>query len=362
MNEIITTTAAAAIQPAQPALSYIFDRFAATLPVDDITKKSYAVALSCFFDWTYENCAGFPTDEDIKNYKDWLATPHPRRTAAGPGEIIKFTADTQNRYMRAVKRFFSWAVDKHLCQENPAKSIPGAKVRRDNTKRNAFEKEQFLQLLNSIDRSTDKGKRDYAIILLTGTAGLRCIEIQRATIGNLETLAGNHVLYVQGKGHDEADDYQKVIPAAYDAIMDYLATRKHTSKDSALFASVGNRSKEQPMTEPAISACIKERMRAAGFDSHKLTMHSLRHSAVTFSLEAGATIQEAQALARHASPETTMIYSHNLKKQKTHTEQRIYDYLFDIEQDAPTQAADLLRRMPADKQKKALDLLKALAE
>lgn len=362
MNEIIMTSPAAAIQPAQPALSFIFDRFAATLDVQDITIESYSVALSCFMDWTQQNCQGFPTREDMLNYKTWLASPHPRRTAAGKGEIIRFTADTQNRYMRAVKRFFSWAVDEKLCQVNPAASVKGAKIRRDNTKRNAFEKEEFLHLLNSIDRSTDKGKRDYAIILLTATAGLRCIEIQRATIGNLEMLAGNHVLYVQGKGHTEADDYQKIVPAAYNAIMEYLATRKHTSKDAALFASVGNRSREQAMTEPAISACIKERIRAAGFDSHKYTLHSLRHSAVTFSLKAGATIQEAQALARHASPETTMIYSHNLKKQETHTEQRIYDYLFDVAQDAPTQAADIMRRLPADKQRQALELLKALAD
>lgn len=360
MNAIITTQAAA-IQPAQPALSFIFDKFASTLDVQEITINSYKTALACFMEWAQMNCAGFPTDADLKAYKEFLAAPHSRRTAAGPGETIKFTPDTQNRYMRAVKRFFSWAVEMKLCQVNPAAHVKGAKVRRDNTKRNAFEKPEFLHLLDSIDRTTEKGKRDYAIILLTATAGLRCIELQRATIGNLEMLAGQHVLFVQGKGHTSADDYQKVVPAAYDAIMDYLATRKHTSKDDALFASVGNRSRERQMTEPALSACIKERIRAAGFDSHKYTLHSLRHSAVTFSLEAGATVQEAQALARHASPETTMIYSHNLKKQNTHTEQRIYDFLFDVKQDANAQAADLLRRMSADKQQQAIELLKALA-
>jgi len=361
MNEIIMTTPAADIIPAQPALQFILDRFKATLDVQDITKDSYTVAVTCFVDWAQMNCAGFPTDEDIKAYKDWLASPHPRRTATGHGEIIKFTADTQNRYMRALKRFFSWAVEKGLCQINPAASIHGAKVRRDNTKRSAFEREEYLHLLESIDRSTEKGKRDYAIILLTATTGLRCIELQRATIGNIETVAGNRVLYVQGKGHTEADDYQKILPPVYDAIMEYLATRKHTSKDSPLFASVGNRSKEQAMTEPAMSACIKERMRAAGFDSHKYTLHSLRHTSVTFLLKSGATIQEAQAHARHASPETTLIYSHNLQKQNMQTEQRIYDYIFGIEQDAPTQAADIMRKMPADKQKQALELLKALA-
>ena len=108
MNTIITT-AAAAIQPSQPALNFIFDRFAATLDVQEITIDSYKTAISCFMDWAQDNCTGFPTDADLKAYKEWLSIPHPRRTKNGPGDIIRFTPDTQNRYMRAVKRFFSWS-------------------------------------------------------------------------------------------------------------------------------------------------------------------------------------------------------------------------------------------------------------
>lgn len=358
MYEIITNTPTAAITQAA-TIQDLFAKFSEYLDVDEITMKSYSVCLRCFFDWTQDNCAGFPTHTDIKAYKEWLASPHPRR--AGAGEIIVFTADTQARYMRAVKRFFSWAVSEGLCPKNPAEAIKGAKVKTDNTKRDAFALEDAQGLLNSIDRTTDKGKRDYAMILLCMTAGLRIVELQRARIKNMETMAGEHVLYVQGKGHDEADDYKKIDSRAYEAIMEYLATRKHREKDSALFASVGNRSKEQPLTEPALSSIIKGRMKDAGFDSHKLSAHSLRHTSVTFALETGVTIQEAQAHARHASPETTMIYSHNLKKQKMHTEQRISDYLFGIQQDTAAQAADILHRMTAEQQEKALELLRAIA-
>lgn len=356
MNEIIVSPPA--IIP-QDRIKALFDSFTASLDVQEITMQAYSVCLRCFIEWTRENCAGFPTNADILQYKKWLASPHPRRK--GQGDPITFTADTQARYMRAVKRFFAWAVQNHLCAENPAKGIKSAKVKIDNTKRDALERADALALLDSIDRSTDKGKRDYAMILLSMTAGLRIIEMQRANIGNLETMQGEPVLYIQGKGHAEADDYKKIEPRTYAAIIEYLKTRKRTAKNMPLFASVGNRSREQRLTEPAISAIIKDRMKRAGYDNHKLSAHSLRHTSITLGLESGMTIQEAQQHARHASPETTGIYSHNLKKAKQHSEQRISDFLFGVVQDTTTQAADILRRMTADQQAKALELLRAIA-
>ena len=357
MNEIIVSPPA--IIP-QDRIKALFDSFTASLDVQEITMQAYSVCLRCFIEWTQANCAGFPTNADILAYKKWLASPHPRRK--GQGDLITFTADTQARYMRAVKRFFSWAVQNHLCAENPAEGIKSAKVTIDgNKKRDAFDRADALTLLDSIDRSTDKGKRDYAMILLSMTAGLRIIEMQRANIGNLETMNGEPVLYIQGKGHREADDYKKIEPRTHAAIMEYLGTRKRTAKNMPLFASVGNRSKEQRLTEPAISAIIKDRMKKAGYDCHRKSAHSLRHTSITLGLESGMTIQEAQQHARHANPETTERYAHNLKKEKQHSEQRISDFLFGVVQDSPTQAADIIRRMTADQQAKALELLRAIA-
>ena len=359
MSELIISTPNAITAQHSPSITELFDAFFTSLHVKDITKKAYSVCLRCFIEWTQDNCSGFPTETDIENYRNWLAAEHPKRTDSG--ESIIFTADTQARYMRAVKRFFAWAVRKHLCEENPAENVPGAKVKSDNTKRDAFSRQDALVLLNSIDRTTDTGKRDYAIILLCVTAGLRIVEIQRMRICNLEMLGGEHVVYIQGKGHDEADDYKKIPQVTYAAIMDYLSTRTNKAKNAYIFASTGNRSFEKRLTEPAISAILKERMKEAGYDSHKLSAHSLRHTSITLALESGMNIQEVQQHARHASPETTGIYAHNLKKSKMHTEQRIEDYLFGKELDAPAQAADLMRRMTTAQQEKALELLRTIA-
>ena len=363
MNELTTITGGT-IQSAA-GIQILLERFINYINVKDVTVKSYGVCLRCFMEWLQDNDIRQPQRADILEYVKYLASAHPRRNrydrpGTEPGSIVTYAAGTQARYLRAVKMFFKWTSQEGLFP-NVADNVKGAKVRADNTKRDPLQKDDARTVLDSVDTTTDAGKRDYAMILLSITCGLRIIEMQRANIGNMETLAGEHVLFIQGKGHDEADAYKKLTPEVYSAIMDYLNTRTKKDADAPLFASTGNRSRGQRLTEPSISRIIKNRLIAAGYDTHRISAHSLRHTSVTFLLEAGATIQEAQHHARHASPETTGIYAHNLDQRKDHSEQRIYNFLFGVEVDAATQAADFMRRMTATQQAQALQLLQAIA-
>ena len=351
----------------------ILERFIDYVNVKDVTVKSYGVCIRCFWEWMQDNNIQNPQRADILDYVKYLATPHPRRQrcdrpTAEPGTVITYSAGTQARYLRAIKLFFKWTSqnkegeDRIFYYPNIADNIKGAKVRADNTKRDPLPKEDAITVLNSIDTTNDAGKRDYAIILLSLTCALRIIEMQRATVGNMETIAGEHVLFIQGKGHDEADDYKKLTPEVYNAIMAYLDTRGKIDSAAPLFASTGNRSKGQQLTEPSIARIIKNRLIAAGYKSHRISAHSLRHSSITYLLEAGGTLQETQHHARHVSPVTTEnVYAHNIDKRKQHPEQRIYNFLFGIETDAITQAADCMKRMSAEKQAQALQLLQAIA-
>lgn len=355
------------IQPQGRSLRSMYEDFVTFAQVSEVTQKSYDVCIRCFLDWMQDNGIQYPQWEDMQNYVKYLATPHPRRSRRGtspkldaPERIIQFSAGTQARYMQALRVFFKWLAQRGW-YTNITIGIKGAKVRADNKKRDPLLRADAITLLNSIDRSTDAGKRDYAMILLSITCGLRIIEMQRASIGNLETIAGEPVIFIQGKGHAEADDYKKLTPEVQGAINEYLATRTRLNADAPLFASVGNRSKGQRLTEPSISRIIKTRLIDAGFNTHRISAHSLRHSSVTFLLEAGATMQEAQEHARHSKMETTLIYSHNLDKKKQHTEQRVYNFLFGVEATTTQQAVDCMKRMTEAQQQRALELLQAIA-
>lgn len=345
MNELITVS-----NTQLQALSFnesLFQRFVEYTDVKETTLKGYIVCIRQFSQWLKDNCIIQPTREDIKAYKAHL-------------EASDFTAGTKSQYLRAVKQFFKWASSEGL-YPNIADNIKGAKVKQDNTKKEAFTEEDIKTILNSIDRSTETGKRDFAMILLSVTGGLRIIEMQRANIEDMQTIKGQKVLYIQGKGHDEKDDYIKLIPEVAEAIADYLQSRPPYKKNEPLFSGAGNRSRGR-LSEPSISRIIKEAFRVAGYDCGKLTAHSLRHTSNTLLFKAGADLYTVQHHARHTDPKTTEIYIHAIDKEKDRSEQKIYNQIFNPEQpDTAKQAFDLLQELSEVDQEKALAFIQNLA-
>lgn len=327
----------------------LFQRFIAYTDVKETTLKGYTTHLRQFALWLQAECITQPVREDIKAYKAHLDTQD-------------FTAGTKAQYLRAVKHFFKWTSSEGL-YPNVADNIKGAKVKQDNTKKEAFNEADIRAVLDNIDRSTQAGKRDYLMIILSVTGGLRIIEMQRANIQDIQTIKGQKVLYIQGKGHDEKDDYIKLIPEVSEALEDYLNTRPGYKKTEPLFVGTGNRAKGERLAEPSISRIIKGIFKDAGFDCDKLTAHSLRHTSNTLLFKAGADLYTVQQHARHSDPKTTEIYIHAIDKEKDRSEQQIYNQIFNPgAQDTAREATELLQALNEAEQAQALEYMKQLLQ
>lgn len=326
----------------------LFDRFINYTDVKPTTLQGYTTHLRQFFKWVQEEGITNPQREDIKAYKKHL-------------DNADYTAGTRAQYLRAVKHFFKWTSSEGL-YPNIADNIKGAKVKQDNTKKEAFAEDGIKEVLESIDTKTEAGKRDYIMILLSVTGGLRIIEMQRANIGDLQTIQGQKVLYIQGKGHDEKDDYIKIVPELEEAIEQYFAMRPQPiKKNEPLFVGTGNRARGERLTEPSISRIIKSTFKNAGYDCDKLTAHSLRHTSNTLLFKAGADLYTVQQHARHADPKTTEIYIHAVNKEADQSEQAIYNRIFNPDKkDTAKECFEMLRGMPEDLQEKALEYISSL--
>lgn len=81
----------------------------------------------------------------------------------------------------------------------------------------------------------------------------------------------------------------------------------HSDADP-LSISLSNRSRGQRLTTRAIRSMVKARYRQVGVAGNRKTTHSLRHSAITNVIRHGATRLQVQALAGHASFDTTLGY------------------------------------------------------
>lgn len=327
---------------------------------EETTKAGYNVTVKCFLEWLMNNGITAPTRDDIVSYRQWLITPH---TSRKTGETITFSADTAARYFRGCKMFFSF-LETQGFYPDITKNVRSPKTKVRQFKRDSLEREDCLRILQSIDTSTETGKRDYCLILACVSCGFRIIEMQRADIGDIETHAGERRLYIRGKGHLEKDDYKKIEAELWEALDDYLTTRGTKDKEAPLFAAVASNAKPGGgrLTEPSISRLIKGVLKKAGYDSRRITAHSLRHTSVTLAGEAGADLQERSAHARHSSIAITQRYDHTLEKKTLKTERRIMDFLFngETEKNTEAQAAELMAKIPANKRAKALEFLEAL--
>lgn len=296
----------------QRGLEELNARFIAYLDAKESTVETYSKAMRPFFSYMADNGITRPTRETILAYRDSLKA--------------RLKPSTVQTYIITLRLFFAWTAQEGL-YPNVAEHIKGAKLDRQH-KKDALTSSQAKAILTGINRDTLQGKRDFAILALMTSCGLRTIEVARATIADMRNAGESAALYIQGKGRDEKTEYVKLAEPVEAAIRDYLKARGKAEGKEALFTSTSNNNAGQALTTRSISGIVKEAMRAAGLDSERLTAHSLRHTAATLNLLAGGSVQETQQLLRHSNIGTTMIYAHNLERAANNSEARIAAAIF----------------------------------
>lgn len=292
--------------------SELFERWTAYIDGSERTRETYTKNIKRFAEWLSAHGISSPTRADVIAYRDELAQEHKPSTVHG--------------YIVAVKLFFQWLESEGLYQ-NITDRVKNAKVDIFH-KKDPLTSKQAGKVLDSLDLETLSGLRDYALICVMLTTGLRTKSIELANIGDLGTFNGLPVLYYQGKGHTEKADFVKLSEPVRAALSRYLKARGDLLPSSPLFASTANRNQGDRITTRSISRIVKNALRAAGLESDRLTAHSLRHTAATLAIQNGASLQEVQQLLGHKNISITMVYLHTLERAQNTSSDRITAAIF----------------------------------
>ncbi|MDE0242921.1 MAG: tyrosine-type recombinase/integrase [bacterium] len=149
------------------------------------------------------------------------------------------------------------------------------------------------------------GVRDRAILLLLARLALRAGDIVALRLGDIDWDRAE--IRVSGKSRHEA-----VLPLpqdAGDALHAYIATVRPRVDEEKVFLCI--QAPWRALTESSIVSSLASRAldRAGVKTFASRGAHVFRHSQATSLLRSGATLDVVQALLRHASPNTTMIYA-----------------------------------------------------
>ena len=291
----------------------LLNNFINFLDVREKTAITYSKALKQVFSYLSQNGIKQPTRDNILAFKKELEAKGRK-----PATIAL--------YLAATRRFFSWTEQSGI-YPNITVGIKAPKIERGH-KKDYFAAHQVKSILTGIERNNLEGLRNYAVMALMTTGGLRTIEITRANVEDLRVVGGVSVLYIQGKGRTDKTEFIKISPQVEEAIRAYLKARGPVKDHDPLFVSCSRRNKGGRLTTRTIRGLCKNAMINAGFNSNRLTAHSLRHTAVTLALLAGQSLAEVQHFARHHNISTTQIYAHNVDRMKSQCEAVISNAIF----------------------------------
>ena len=162
-------------------------------------------------------------------------------------------------------------------------------------------------VIKSVDRSTAMGKRDYAILLLAASTGIRCGDIANIKLSDIDWRK-NEIHIVQGKTHLSISlPLQKGVGTA---LADYILNGRPKSKSLQIF--LRNLAPFQGFKDGVSVACILRRRMKAARVSHKIgdgkTMHGIRRMLGTHMVIEGVPVTTIAQVLGHQNTDATRPY------------------------------------------------------
>ena|SRR5438477_7710968 len=276
--------------------------FIASQDIALTSRSTYSNALVQFVNWCSTKKIEAPTKETLLSYKFWL-------------DSKQLSSYTKATYVVVIKRFFMWTEESDI-YPNIGRGIKGIKKYVKSHQKESLSLDALKQLLHSIERSTLRGKRDFALINMLVRTGLRLKEIATANIDDMHTQRGEMLLWIHGKGRSSKDEFVLLTQHVLDPLHEYLQCRVVHNEQEPLFVSLSDRNYGKKLTIFSLSRLIKQRLRAAHLNSKRITAHSLRHTFGVLSMQAGASLYEVQLAMRHTAPTTTQLYLGDIERIK----------------------------------------------
>jgi site-specific recombinase XerD len=160
------------------------------------------------------------------------------------------------------------------------------------------------KMLDQVDRRTVVGRRDYAVLLLMITYGLRAREVAHLVLDDIDWKRGR--LHVRERKADHTTAYP-LASVVGEAIIDYLRNGRPEVQSRELFwRQVAPR---MPLTCQAISSVASKYLHRAGILVARPGSHTLRHTCVQRLVDSGFPLKTVGDYVGHRSSSSTMIYA-----------------------------------------------------
>ena len=254
------------------------------------------------------------TRETVVAFLDWL-------------QVEKKSSDTtRNLRLAALHSFFRYVQYQqpdNLYEYHNIMSIRSKKTK--NTAINYLTIEGIKLLLEQPDATSQKGRRDLALLSLMYDTGSRVQEIIDLTPSMIR-LDKPYTIQITGKGNKT-----RIIPLLEQQVKilkNYLDEHGLLKPHARLYPLFSNSHKEK-LTRPGVTHILlkyaeKAREKNPAFIPDNLSCHSIRHSKAMHLLQAGVNLVYIRDILGHVSVQTTEIYARADSRQKREAIEKAY--------------------------------------
>lgn len=278
------------------------------------TRRAYARATQEFLTWCESVRVPSLADVAPLHVATWI-------------ELLqhRLAAPSVKQRLAAIRHLFDWLVVGQIVPHNPAASVRGPSHTSRTGKTPVLDPSEARQLLDSIDVSTPAGLRDRALIALMVFSFARIGAALSMRVEDVYTQ--NRRLWVLLK---EKGGKQHAMPCHHSLeayLHAYLSeTGIETDPKGPLFRTIGRGTRQLSTTRlPQANAhsMVRRRALAAGIKT-AIGNHTFRATGITAYLKNGGTLENAAAMANHASTRTTQLYDRRRDDISLDEVERIY--------------------------------------
>lgn len=217
-----------------------------------------------------------------------------------------YSSATSHNSLSALRVFLRYLHEIGTLGEDFADKVPHVRYRRDAHIPSAFAKEDVQRVLEAVDRSSPRGKRDYAMLLLASELGLRSGDIRNLAFSNLHWEKNTIELTMSKTGKPITLPLLEKIGMA---IIDYVKYGRPKTDSNYVF--LRHISPIQPLTASALSGIVKQYISIAGIDvkpGQSQGPHAMRHSLASALLEDNVPLPVISEILGHTDSRTTGVY------------------------------------------------------
>ncbi len=261
--------------------------------LSDNTIRSHIIYLGPFL-----NSIGFETNEtalstlSLKHVEDFIVTCSK--------DLNRYSLQHVVGYLRAFLRF---EYTRGVLQTPLHEMIDTPRVYRLEKLPRTLPWSVVNKLLNSIDRTDEQGIRNYAMLLLIATYGMRSCEVVSLSLDDINWRAAT-IRISQGK-----NDNHLVLPltdAVGNALIDYLRNGRPNLPYREVFLRI--RAPHGRLKPTAVAEVFQRQVHLSGIDIPYHGAHCLRHSYAVHLLRQGTSVKVIGDVLGHRNIESTCVY------------------------------------------------------